>query len=272
MELQSDHAIKAAADTESFSRLEDVSRQIHEIRTLVEQTAMSKIESIKQPHPSMVTAITAAINTAIQDALENHQKSIAGEIPIPHNLQYQVLGSSAQALKAEKLGSSRKRFQRWYSEDQRYKTWFGNLLIRRHEQYFSISQTFDVTKFEIYVLPSPWFLSKGFMATLEYLGKESVKPSPKLVFEPIRVVRNDSPVFEACRRGDIRTVGRLFKDGQASIYDRNESGFNLLESTIEAVVWEGKSSDPEKVPELIRFLLGWDSGLEINSELETRLK
>lgn len=261
--------IEATARTDGSNSFGSAPEKSHETVAFAKQLVLSKMESTKELDSYLVTAVDSAISTAIQGAIEDHQKRHLGETSAPQNSQNWISGLSTQGSKDEKLAKCFKKLRSSYSVVINYKTWFGSLLIRRHEKTFVEERTFlgevtsleiGSTRLEIYVLPFTWFLSKGFIATLKHLGNECLKPTCRLMIEPVRVIRNDSPILEACRQGDVQTVRKLFNNGQASAHDRDESGRNLLDSTIVAMYringWHFDN--------LIEFLLL--CGLKINDE------
>jgi hypothetical protein len=76
-------------------------------------------------------------------------------------------------------------------------------------------------------IPRPWLTSKAYFASGSWgsLSNSGVL-NFSLLFSP--VVDKDSEIFTACRLGDIVTMRRLFDSKQASPYDVNQYGQNLL--------------------------------------------
>ena len=269
MKVQPIQVIEATASTDSSNSFGGVPEKPHETVSFAEQVVLSKMDSTQELNSYLVTAANSAINTAIPGAIEDHQKRNLGETSAPQNSQNWISGLSTQGSKDEKLTKYFKKLRSSHSIVINYKTWFGSLLIRRHEKTLFEERTFlgevtsleiGSTRIEIYVLPFTWFLSKGFITTLKHLGNECLKPTYRLMIEPVRVIRNDSPILEACRQGDIQTVRKLFNNGQASAHDRDESGRNLLDSTMVAMY----RINDWHFDNLIEFLLL--CGLEINDE------
>ncbi|KAJ8068491.1 hypothetical protein OCU04_004042 [Sclerotinia nivalis] len=73
------------------------------------------------------------------------------------------------------------------------------------------------------VLPKAWLRVRGI----------SIKQSRRFgtwtySFRPICVVPDTSPIFEACKNGDVGEVIRLVQSGMASVFDTSQEGYNLL--------------------------------------------
>lgn len=73
------------------------------------------------------------------------------------------------------------------------------------------------------ILPSAWLRLWGVSITCmrRNLGWE-------YLFTPIRVVSDCSPIFRACREGDIHEVISLLNNSQATLQDTSEWGWSLL--------------------------------------------
>jgi hypothetical protein len=93
--------------------------------------------------------------------------------------------------------------------------------IKLKDGEMSISEGEEVMKSVI--LPSAWIRLRGVSITCmrrnlnwEYL------------FSPIRVVSDGSPIFAACREGDINEVRSLLRNSHATLQDTSEWGWSLL--------------------------------------------
>ncbi|TGO29917.1 hypothetical protein BPAE_0009g00110 [Botrytis paeoniae] len=76
---------------------------------------------------------------------------------------------------------------------------------------------------DLTILPKAWIRLKGM----------HIKQSRRFgrwtyYFRPIRVVTDNSPIFDACRNGDIGGVLQLVHTGKASVFDTSQGGCNLL--------------------------------------------
>ena len=85
----------------------------------------------------------------------------------------------------------------------------------------------QTSEFQLTFLPRPLLLRQAISitATNGSLSKSSLG-SLNLQLRPI--VADDSPIFHACRFGDINTMKFLFKRGDASPHDLNENGEDLI--------------------------------------------
>jgi len=75
--------------------------------------------------------------------------------------------------------------------------------------------------------PSYWLTKVG----LNYGMEANVFPTPtgwQFNFNPIRAVPDDSPIFSACRKGNISAVRFLLTEGKASVRDTNSKGWTPL--------------------------------------------
>ena len=85
----------------------------------------------------------------------------------------------------------------------------------------------DETQTSIIVYPSPWLVKLG----LGFAAQADISWSLhgwKLMQQTWRIIPYNSPIFRACKYGDIKTVAELFAERKASVWDISESGETLL--------------------------------------------
>jgi Ankyrin repeats (many copies) len=75
--------------------------------------------------------------------------------------------------------------------------------------------------------PSWWLTKIGMKHGME-ANLLSTPTGWQFNFNPIRAVPDDSPIFNACRRGNVSTVRFLLSEGAASVRDTNSKGWTPL--------------------------------------------
>jgi hypothetical protein len=75
--------------------------------------------------------------------------------------------------------------------------------------------------------PSWWLTKVGMKHGME-ANLLSTPTGWQFNFNPIRAVPDDSPIFNACRRGNVSTVRFLLSEGAASVRDTNSKGWTPL--------------------------------------------
>lgn len=117
-----------------------------------------------------------------------------------------------------------------------YHTWFGKVKMRTVyiEHHWADDFTFDrISRTDILVQPSPWLLKRGAM--IKYEQQKCFSPlsnSPvtnAFTFQTFGIVPPDSPIFLACRRGNVAEMCRLFQSREASPHDRDALGSSLID-------------------------------------------
>ncbi|TGO63262.1 hypothetical protein BCON_0014g00510 [Botryotinia convoluta] len=76
---------------------------------------------------------------------------------------------------------------------------------------------------DLTILPKAWMRLKGM----------HIKQSRRFgrwtyYFRPVRVVPDESPIFYACKNGDIGEILQLVQTGRASVFDTSQQGYNLI--------------------------------------------
>jgi hypothetical protein len=75
--------------------------------------------------------------------------------------------------------------------------------------------------------PSCWLTKVGFNYGME-ANLFTTPTGWQFNFNPIRAVPDDSPIFSACRKGNLSTVRFLLAEGKASVRDTNSKGWTPL--------------------------------------------
>lgn len=143
-------------------------------------------------------------------------------------------------------GSDQEGFRNFHiswSSSQIYCTFLGTVIIRKaHRTNEKNPKEYKKKRFKdaliqdiITLLPASWLSAKGVIVILERMIQEYRKPSMTLSLEAVRIISRGSMIYQACERGDFRTVRQLFENGHASPHDRTESGRNLLFAAGESV-------------------------------------
>lgn len=91
--------------------------------------------------------------------------------------------------------------------------------------------------------PSWWLNRVGMKYGME-ANLSSTPTGWQFNFNPIRVVPDDSPIFNACRKGSISTVQFLLAEGEASVRDTNSKGWTPLHVSSST---QCSLTDPEKL-------------------------
>lgn len=76
-------------------------------------------------------------------------------------------------------------------------------------------------------MPSSWLRRSGVNYGME-ANFSSTTTGWRFNFNPIRVVPDNSPIFTACKQGNLATVQFLLADGKASVWDNNSKGMTPL--------------------------------------------
>ncbi|KAI9730876.1 MAG: hypothetical protein M1834_005594 [Cirrosporium novae-zelandiae] len=134
-----------------------------------------------------------------------------------------------------------KRLIREVGAIQRYSAWFGRITYRTTTatSFEEDLITHEKTNFRCYkeifisLAPAPWVMSWISLSKLSWLAYTVHNPSFNLFVEPVRIVPNSAPIWDACLRGDLACVRQLLNSGQASIYDRTANGENLAHACLE---------------------------------------
>lgn len=61
----------------------------------------------------------------------------------------------------------------------------------------------------------------------KWLGNRT-QPSPGLSLRTVNIVADDAAIIQACEKLDLVAIRKLFDEGQASPYDVDNTGRNLL--------------------------------------------
>ena len=166
----------------------------------------------------------AAVNSAIEWHFQNLEHSPA---------LYQQGSNDTHSLvnidESEKLEGGRKSAKRpipRFHRSRMTKTcrfWFGKVRIEKSNRGL-YNETFnDIQSFSIYkalwharllVLPELWISSTASLAALEDITRENRKTSFQINIEPIGIMSEDSSVFRACYKGDLKAFRQLIEDGQ----------------------------------------------------------
>lgn len=231
----------AVNTTELSNKLECVSRTLGYVNDAVQGTRAITIAGIEEFPSFMKPIVQAAVNNAVETQFQNMKI-------VPHFQQGSEDTRNTMSIKEfeglkGKLKYVKRLIQsRHYSTmEKSYHFWFGKVRVETWERALSyensnfgpsssIHESFWHAR--ILVLPAPWILNKGSLVTLEYITRENRKTSFHINTEPIRIIPKESPVFEACFKGDVKAVRQMIEGGQASRHDRDEYGWTLLDVTL----------------------------------------
>ncbi|TEY87384.1 hypothetical protein BOTCAL_0003g00650 [Botryotinia calthae] len=76
---------------------------------------------------------------------------------------------------------------------------------------------------DLTILPKAWMRFKGMhIKQSRRFGRWTYS------FRPVRVVPDKSPIFHACKNGDIGEIIQLVQTGKASVFDTSQRGYNLI--------------------------------------------
>ncbi|MCJ1270791.1 hypothetical protein MMC22_010688 [Lobaria immixta] len=231
------HSTAATKITEMSNKVEHFSKMLGNLNDAVQRNKAIPVAGIEEFPSFMKHMVQAAVNNAI----ETHFHDTEG---LPHCQQEScdicniVSVEPSEQLRGEWKSVKRSIRSRHYSRTTKvYHFWFGKVRIETFMHDLANAK-FDYTRSSsIYeshwharmlVLPAPWILRKGSLVTLEYIIRENKKTSFQVNIEPIRIIAEDSPIFTACYKGDLKTVRQLMEGGQASRHDRDKNGWTLL--------------------------------------------
>lgn len=232
--FQTLHSTAATNITEISNKVTHFSKMLENLNDAVQSNKAIPIAGIEEFPSFMKHMVQAAVNNAI----ETHLHDMEG---LPH---YQQEANNIWSVKpSEKLKGERKSVKRsirsrHYSRTAKvYHFWFGKVRIETFMRGLSEAK-FDYTRSSsiceshrharLLVLPAPWILRKGSLVTLDHIIRENKKTSFQVNIEPIRIIAEDSPIFTACYKGDLKVVRQLMEGGQASRHDRDKNGRSLL--------------------------------------------
>ena len=115
---------------------------------------------------------------------------------------------------------------------KRFAVPLGHLLLCQHVRTQnrlagSLDCDIQTSKFQLTFLPRPLFPGQGISITAtRYSCSDATSSSLNLQFRPM--VADDSPIFNACRLGDINAMKFLFQQRHASPHVLNENGEDLI--------------------------------------------
>lgn len=235
--FQTLHSTAATNITEMSNKVTHFSKMLENLNDALQSNKAISIAGIEEFPSFMKHMVQAAVNNAI----ETHLHDMEG---LPHcqqeanNIWNIVSVKPSEKLKRERKSVKRSIRSRHYSRTTKvYHFWFGKVRIETFMRGLSEAK-FDYTRSSsiceshrharILVLPAPWILRKGSLVTLDHIIRENKKTSFQVNIEPIRIIAEDSPIFTACYKGDLKVVRQLMEGGQASRHDRDKNGCSLL--------------------------------------------
>lgn len=199
-------ALKVVFKSQALSEFE---RRLERAKNLLGLAVEIYSMSLNRHQTSMLIAIMDSRKTAMKEVEET-------------NLERQVNTSKASeaGLILRRSTSMTTVKTKWYGVG-----WLQTIrkISERHlpqSAGFSSNQELEVDwKFQ----PAAWISSKGFSITQ---NRESGQW--KYCFAPICVVPDSSPIFEACRLGNLKEVIKLIQDRKGTVFDVSEKGWSLL--------------------------------------------
>lgn len=115
-------------------------------------------------------------------------------------------------------------------------TLFGTIWLRTTSVQISASTCKNVDIVSSFTFFPSWWLTKVGM---KYGMEANLFTTPtgwQFNFNPVRAVPDDSPIFNACQKGNIETVRFLLTEGEASVRDTNSKGWTPLHVSRSPVV------------------------------------
>ena len=237
--------------TELSNKLECVSRTLEYVNDAVQGTRAITIAGIEGFPSYMKPIVQAAVNSAVETQFQNMKilpHFQQGSEDTRNTMSIKDFEGSKGKLKCVKRWS---RSRHYSAMIKSYHFWFGKLRVETWKHALSTENSnFGPTSSihesfwnaRILILPAPWILKKGSLVTLEYTTRENRKTSFHINIEPIRIIPEESPVFQACLKGDVKAVSLMIEGGQASRHDRAECGWTLLDVTLISIGF--KSNEP----------------------------
>lgn len=243
--FQTFHSTAVTKITEMSNKVEHFSKMLENLNDAVQRNKAVPVAGIEEFPSFMKHMVQAAVNNAI----ETHLHDMEG---LPHCQQESndicniVSVEPSEKLKGERKSVKRSIRSRHYSRTTKvYHFWFGKVRLETfmrdlYDAKFDYTRSSSIYQSHwharILVLPAPWLLRKGSLVTLEYIIRENKKTSFQVNIEPIRIIAEDSPIFTACYKGDLKTVRHLMEGGQASRYDRDKNGWTLLHGAFDGLL------------------------------------
>jgi len=213
----------------------------------------SKPDLHNTPEDLPASELHASIKSALQLATENYFQSGAFakamkdsvhrvstiQTTYRHNKENDHLGhedekassdstySSANLIQSLQTGNKSRICYRTSATGVLFGTiWLRTTSVRVDSTSGKKGKTVDVVS-SFTFFPSHWLMKLGLNCGME----ANAFPTPtgwQFNFNPIRGVPDDSPIFSACRKGNLSAVRFLLTEGKASVRDTNSKGWTPL--------------------------------------------
>lgn len=268
----------------SMTVISRTNEQVYEVPHSARMTATA-IESVGE-NSNMLNGLPPGILKLVRDTFRGALAEYQMEISHPSfqkpkerdSAEDTAYGTATPVFGTE---SSRKILTH-YTNIMRYVRAIGIITIyattttfRDWDAHSGTSTTSTVTQTYIELFPNPDFLYLGVYSSFLQQGFATFPFSIEPKLRVYHVVDSSAPIIRACANGDLQTVRTLFKDGDASPFDRMWRETSLLDLVLFRIVLSATGGLPNvQIPKLLALFKelvshGLDPGLVRKLDSET---